>query len=415
MDIGVIAYPFLFAAIYFEVFLLLTFLSKPARLARTRGETTIFPSVAMIVPCYNEEATVEATAQSLLALEYPADKLRIVLVDDGSTDRTGTIIDQFANNPRVSVIHKVNGGKHTALNAGINVAKDAELIGCLDADSFVEQSALKKVIPCFKDERVGAATSAMLINNPKNVLEHMQSLEYMIGVALRHILASVNGLYVTPGPFSLYRRSIIEKLGGFRKGFNTEDMEMALRFQKAGYAIDNAPRALVFTTAPKNVPALVKQRVRWTTGFLRNMIYDYRDLIGNPRYGALGILVLPLGIVGIASGITLFVLFLYFFSKNIIDGLTTSAGVPLAYTLTNLIPANLEWFYFPITFFLLLVVIATLGTFIFMFMGTHVSNTETKKVGPGLIAYMALYGLLTPFWFLFSVADVAFGTRRAWK
>lgn len=415
MDLGVIAYPFLFVAIYFEVFLLMTFLSGPARIARARKEATEFPSVAMVVPCYNEEATVAATAASLLALDYPADKLQVVLVDDGSTDRTGAIIEEFRDNPRVTVIRKENGGKHTALNAGIEAAKDAELIGCLDADSFVEVGALKKVIPCFTDARVGAATSAMFVAAPKNILEHMQSLEYIIGVALRHILASVNGLYVTPGPFSLYRRSIIDKLGGFRKGFNTEDMEMALRLQKAGYAIDNAPTARVFTTAPKNIPALVKQRVRWTTGFLRNMIHDYRDLIGNPRYGALGLLVLPLGLVGIASGITLFALFLYFFTKNIVDGLITTAGVPFSYTLASLLPGTFEWYHLPITFFLLIVVIATLGAFIFMFMGTRVSNTPDSKIGPGIVAYLALYGLLAPFWFLFSVTDVALGTKRRWK
>ncbi len=110
----------------------------------------------------------------------------------------------------------------------------------------------------------------------------MQNAEYIFGITLRHALASVNGLYVTPGPFSFYRRSVIEKLGGFRHGHQTEDMEMALRIQQAGYKIENAPRARVYTKAPNTLLGLVKQRTRWTTGFLRNVAGEYRGLIGNP-------------------------------------------------------------------------------------------------------------------------------------
>ncbi|MCF1193518.1 hypothetical protein LRR18_18155, partial [Mangrovimonas sp. AS39] len=95
-------------------------------------------------------------------------------------------------------------------------------------------NALKEIVTCFDNENVGAATSSMTVYKPRTILEHIQSAEYLIGVLLRHILASVNGLYVTPGPFSLYRTSAILTVGGFRKGYNTEDMEMALRMQKAG-------------------------------------------------------------------------------------------------------------------------------------------------------------------------------------
>ncbi|MEK7515556.1 MAG: glycosyltransferase, partial [Patescibacteria group bacterium] len=119
MSPEMLAYPFLFTAIFFESFVLVTLLSKPAREARERIKNTSTPSVAVIVPCWNEASTVEATCDSLLDLDYPKDKLEIILVDDGSTDGTRTAMARFEKNPQVRVISKENGGKYTALNAGI--------------------------------------------------------------------------------------------------------------------------------------------------------------------------------------------------------------------------------------------------------------------------------------------------------
>ena len=119
MSTVLIAYPFLIVAIFFEAFILVTLLSKPARIARQRLVTDAEPSVAIIVPCFNESATVASTTESLLALDYPKDKLEIILVDDGSSDATPSAMAQFASNPQVRILRKENGGKHTALNAGI--------------------------------------------------------------------------------------------------------------------------------------------------------------------------------------------------------------------------------------------------------------------------------------------------------
>ena len=415
MSIELLAYPFLFAAIYFEAFLLVTFLSKPARTMRERPASTRTPSVAVVVPCWNEELTVKETVDSLLALEYPADRLRFILVNDGSTDGTGAVMDAYATHPQVTVIHKENGGKHTAINAGIEIAKDAELIGCLDADSFVSPGALREMISCFDDPMVAAATPAMSVAGPKNILERMQNAEFIMGIALRHILAAVNGLYVTPGPFSLYRRDVLVALGGFRFGHQTEDMEMALRMQRAGYVIDSAPRARVYTKAPRSVPALVKQRTRWTSGFLRNMIHDYRDLVGNPRYGALGTIVLPLGFFAIAGGILMTIVVLYQLVSSAITTVLLVSGVPLNYTLSTLLPsASFEWFYLPLTLFALLAAVAAIGSVLFIVVGKRISKTPAS-LGVAVVGWLLLYGLIAPFWLIRSVADVATSTRRAWR
>lgn len=416
MTFELISYPFLFAAIYFEAFLLVTLLSSPRkRIEKVFTESTL-PKVAMIVPCFNEGTTILRTTTSLLALSYPADKLHVVLVNDGSTDNTKEVMDTFIGNPRVTVIHQKNGGKHIALNAGIAACPDAEIVGCLDADSFVEADALRQMIPYFNDPEVGAATAAMSVHKPNTLIEHMQNAEYVLGIALRHILARVNGLHVTPGPFSLYRRSLIDELGGFRSGHNTEDMEIALRIQRSGKRIESVHSARVFTKVPRSVPALIKQRTRWTTGFLRNVLYDYRDLVGNPRYGSLGMLILPLGFAAIGGGVILFLMALWQLGRAIVEIVTNALSVPFSYTLSSLTPKIMlgEWFYVPITMLLLLAIVAALGSIAFIIVGKRISQTPTKLFA-GIIGYVLLYGFIAPFWLLRSVADVATNTRRPWR
>lgn len=418
MSPELLAYPFLFIAIFFESFVLVTLLSKPAREARKRtaittNDTSIttLPSVAVIVPCWNEAATISGTCDSLLALSYPKEKLEIILVNDGSTDDTRNVVARFAEHPQIHIIHKENGGKHTALNAGIAVTQ-AEFIGCLDADSFVEPDALREIVPCFSEAKVAAVTAAMSVHHPKNLLQHMQHVEYVLGIALRHAIASVNGLYVTPGPFSFYRHSVIKELGGFRYGHQTEDMEMALRIQRAGYSIENAPRARVYTKSPNTLMKLVKQRTRWTTGFLRNVTGEYRSLIGNRQYGALGMLMLPTGLLAIGSSILLFFLVLFEFVLHIINALAIRTGIPLSYALVP--HGSFDWFYLPTNYYLLLS-IATVGMLLSLIViGKRISKTP-MSLKIGLISYVLLYGFIVPLWLMRATADVAFGKRRGWR
>ncbi len=412
-----LAYPFLFIAIFFESFVLVTFLSAPARGARARKPARLddpasLPTVAIIVPCLNEGETVAATADSLLALQYPHDKLEIILVDNGSTDDTPAIMARYAGHPQVRVLREEKRGKHNAVNAGIAVTS-ADLIGCLDADSFVEPDALLEVIPSFRDESVGATTAAMSVHKPENLLQHMQNAEYIFGITLRHVLSSINGLYVTPGPFSLYRRKVVLALGGFREGHKTEDLEMALRLQKAGYWIENAPRARVYTKAPRNVRALLKQRARWTTGFMRNVSIEYRSLVGNRRYGALGMIVLPISFIAIASGILVFCLALFQFAHHAFLAYQIRVGIPTSYAL---LPHGLgfDWFYLPSSLYILLGVATVVGSLTMIAIGKSLSKTPGSLIA-GLLAYLFLYGLIAPLWLIRAMADVTLGKKRSWR
>jgi cellulose synthase/poly-beta-1,6-N-acetylglucosamine synthase-like glycosyltransferase len=130
MSIGALGvYACLFLALYFEVFLLISFLEKkPAQ--KTASNQSATPPSRIVVPSYNEEATLGGTTVALLALDYPKDKLEIIVVDDGSRDRTRAIAEKIARDPQVKYFYKENGGKYTALNFGIEHST-SELVGCL--------------------------------------------------------------------------------------------------------------------------------------------------------------------------------------------------------------------------------------------------------------------------------------------
>jgi cellulose synthase/poly-beta-1,6-N-acetylglucosamine synthase-like glycosyltransferase len=411
MTAQMLAYPFLFLAIFFQVFVLITLLSKPARLARGRRIGATEPSVAIIVPCWNEGTTIAATVESLLALRYPHAKLEIILVDNASTDETPSVMARYASNPQVRIIREERRGKHYAVNAGI-AATSAEIIGCLDADSFVEPTSLEESVACFDAPDIAAVTAGMSVHKPGYLQQHMQNAEYIFGIARQNALSVVNGIHVTPGPFSLYRRDVVVALGGFKHGHQTEDLEMALRLQKAGYRIANAPRARVYTKAPATVARLVRQRTRWTTGYMRNILNEYRDMVGSSKYGALGLITLPLGTLTIGSGILLFFVALYQLVKYGVTFIETRLGIPLAYSLAP--HKAFDWFYLPGSVYTLLALFTILAAVITVTIGKRISKTP-GSLALGLAGYILLYGLVAPLWLMNASADVALGKKRGWR
>jgi cellulose synthase/poly-beta-1,6-N-acetylglucosamine synthase-like glycosyltransferase len=260
-------YIFSFIALYAQVYLFIVLFEEWETIFPQKPlEPKRFPTVSIAVPCWNEGKTVEATVNSLLALDYPKDKLQIWVVDDGSTDNTWEIIQKFADKekyPQLTVRHKENGGKHTVLNYVIENTQ-AEVFGCLDADSYVLPDTLKNMVREFEDEKVMAVTPMLIVKDPKNLIQAMQSVEYNVGLIIRKIFSPINAIHVTPGPFSLFRKVVFEKIGGYRPAHNTEDMEITFRMQKNFMKIVSSTNAFVETSTPDTIKKIYKQRVRWT-------------------------------------------------------------------------------------------------------------------------------------------------------
>lgn len=249
--------------------------------------------ISIIVPAFNEGKTIRETILSLKNLNYPANKVNIIVVDDGSSDDTYDVASQFSD---VLVLKKENGGKASAINVGLKEVR-TELVAIMDADSFVTEHALWSMIGYFNNEKTYAVTPALKVHNPHGFLQGVQYIEYLFSIFFRKMFSFLNGVYVTPGPFSIYRKEFFDKHGGFQEDNMSEDLEVALRIQSHDYVIQNSINAEVFTVAPNNFKALLKQRIRWYTGVLNNL-YTYRHLF-TIKKGYLGIFVLPVTLISI--------------------------------------------------------------------------------------------------------------------
>lgn len=414
-SLNVVIYSALFLGLYFEIFLVYTYVEKKGRFALPpRGKPALdaYPSTTIIVPAWNEERTLSTTIESLLALDYPKERLNIMIIDDGSSDDTLRVARRFlsSSSPHVSVFTKENGGKHTALNFAL-ARIDTELIGCLDADSSVSPDALTAIIPHFDDPEVMAVTPSVQVRSPKGVLERMQAAEYMLGQFTRKIFSLLDGLYVTPGPFSIYRRSVFERIGGFAEGYQTEDMEMALRMQSHRFRIENAHGALVLTAPPKTLLALYRQRVRWVSGFLKNVCFRYRHMILNRRYGNLGLFTLPFALVSIV--VALFFSGLYVKNIFLILDHQFAKVAALGFDALGRLP-SFDWFFINLTPSRLIMYLLLATTVTLLFMGKRM---VTRRLTPSvdMLYFIFLYGLVAPFWLVRSLYNLASAKEARWR
>jgi len=402
---------FLFVSLFFEVFLLLTFLENRSTMNKKGGATPAdFPSATIVVPCFNEEESVFGTVESLLALDYPKDKLKIMIIDDGSTDNSWDLIQKYKNHPNIEIFRKENGGKHTALNFAITKST-SDIIGCLDADSFVNPDALKNLVAYFSDKETMAVTPAIKIHAPNNILRKIQKVEYDWGIFLRKMLSLLDALYVTPGPFSFFRKEVFVNLGPYRKAHNTEDMEMAMRMQTHGYKIKNCHTAFVYTIAPNKFSKLFTQRTRWTYGFLKNII-DYRDLFFNKKQGNLGFFVLPVMIISTISTLWLagsFVLDVGIKTKTWIQNLQA-----INFDLSSLKHINIELFYINTNVITLVTILILIITIILILIGRKLSEGNIKP-SRDLLYFFFIYPFMAPLWLAKSVYGVLASKDTVWR
>ena len=412
MEIGSgITYTLLFISLYFEVFLLVSFLEgkfkhRNVSQALPGSSHSYIPSVAIVVPCFNEERTLASTLNSLLKLDYPKNILEIIVVDDGSRDATLEIAKGFAGDPRIKILKKENGGKHTAMNLAL-LHTNAEFIGCLDADSVVEPEALLRIIPVFEDSRIAAVTPGIHVKDARTMLQHMQKVEYRLSLFTRFILSALGSAFITPGPFSIFRTSIVRSLQGWRHGHSTEDMEMALRIQLHGYLIANVPKAVVHTATPAGLRGLFRQRVRWTYGWLRNAI-DYRSMIGNSRFGNLGLIILPSALISIVTAIYFFFRIVWFFTLTLMHSysrIEATGALPFLSFDPFYLNTSALWFLVWTCVALILVLISA---------GSSI-GTNSKRLPIGTPIFVLFYCFLAPLWLSAAVLRATFRTGVRWR
>ncbi len=374
-------------------------------------ETGKFPNVSILIPAYNEEKNISKTIESVLKLNYQKNKIEIIVIDDSSTDKTAQVVGKFKH---VKIIYnKHNGlGKASALNAGLKHVS-GDFFAVVDADSEIEKNSLKNIISYFDDKNTGSVISSIKIKNPKNVYQHIQRLEYILSTFMRKLMSKIDTLHITPGVLSVYRASLIKKLGGFDENNITEDLEIALRLRSNNYSVKISPDSITYTKVPSNFKELWNQRIRWFRGFIYNHI-KYKKMFMNKKYGIIGKFQMPL------NALTFFMVILLFF---LISYELLSRAYEFIFKVI-LLKNNIFVIYldFPpikelmlnIDLKLTFPLIISFFLSIYLLNKAHKSMNEKILFNPSLLIYFTIYPLLRMMHWMVAFYKEAGNTKRKW-
>jgi cellulose synthase/poly-beta-1,6-N-acetylglucosamine synthase-like glycosyltransferase len=302
-----------------------------------RFTSPFYPGIGIVVPAYNEEATIVESVRSMLSLNYP--ETEVVVVNDGSTDGTldrlveaydleavdaavpfdvpsEEIHDVYRSRTyeELVVLDKDNGGKSDALNAGIWLT-EMPLFCAVDADTIIDRDALLQLVTPFLQEPTTAVASGGVIrvanectvedgmvteiSLPKTGLPGLQVMEYLRAFYSGRLgLNRINGLILISGAFGLFQTEAVRDIGGYRHDTITEDFDIVVRLHKymteqgREYTVDFVPEPVAWTEVPSSRRVLSRQRRRWYRGMVET-VHTNREMLFNRRYGRVGSVVFP--------------------------------------------------------------------------------------------------------------------------
>jgi cellulose synthase/poly-beta-1,6-N-acetylglucosamine synthase-like glycosyltransferase len=324
--------------------------------------------VSILIPVYNEEKVVIRSIRAALSSDYPL--FEVILINEDSEDSTlQTVIDAFRlkkidrvyrdilktetvkafyfneETPNLLVIDKKRGGKADALNCGINASR-CPYVCSIDADSLLEKDALMRLMTTILESRVpvvacggvvrvlnGAQLTDEItireIDLPKKPILLFQIVEYIRGFLFGRVgWDTLNSLLIISGTFSLFHKASVMEAGGFKVGNVSEDMEMIVRLHKVKlkqnkpYRIRFVSDPICWTEVPESLRMIARQRRRWHLGLIQS-IFQNREMLFNPRYGRIGMLVMPyyvfFEIIGPVIEVTGYVVVLLSYALGILD------------------------------------------------------------------------------------------------
>ena len=249
------------------------------------------PSVTVLIPAHNEESVIVQTMTSVLFSD--SKDLRIIVVNDGSADKTGELLEaNFSREPRVRIIHQVNRGKAAALSVAMSQA-DTEIVVTIDADTEIEPDAISKLVRHFSDAKVGAVAGNVKVGNRSRWLTRWQALEYVTSQNMeKRAFDLLNCITVVPGALGAWRKKAIEAAGGITADTVAEDADLTIAIRRLGWRVSYDEEAIAWTEAPEKPGQLIRQRFRWTFGTLQSF-WKHGDTLLRPKYGTLGWIALP--------------------------------------------------------------------------------------------------------------------------
>ena len=249
------------------------------------------PGVTVLIPAHNEESVIVQTVTSVLESDYL--DLHIIVVDDGSVDKTGELLDtHFSREPRVHIIQQVNRGKAAALNVAMSRA-ETEIVVTIDADTEIESDAIRKLVRHFVDPTIGAVAGNVKVGNRSTWLTRWQALEYITSQNMeKRAFDLLNCITVVPGALGAWRKQAIEAAGGITADTVAEDADLTIAIRRLGWRIGYDEEAIAWTEAPETPGQLIRQRFRWTFGTLQSF-WKHSDTLFRRKYGTLGWIALP--------------------------------------------------------------------------------------------------------------------------
>jgi cellulose synthase/poly-beta-1,6-N-acetylglucosamine synthase-like glycosyltransferase len=248
-----------------------------------------YPLISIIVPAHNEEECIEGTLETLLEIDYP--RKEIIVVDDGSTDKTYEIATRYI--PKgVKVVHRRQGGKWAALNYGL-ICSRGEIIVTIDADSLISRTALTEIAKRFQDPKVMAVCGNVKVLNRNNFLTKCQALEYITDINIaKRAFDVVGSVMVVPGVLGAFRREALVSTGKYDPDTVTEDFDTTLKTLKIGGVVQTCKHAYAYTEAPETLGGFYKQRLRWYRGSVQ-VLTKHKDVVLSPMYGFLSFVGFP--------------------------------------------------------------------------------------------------------------------------
>lgn len=349
--------------------------------------------VSIIVPCYNEGQHIGQTIESLLNMNYPKNMMEIIVVDDMSKDNSADVVRSYARkhgNIKLIVNKRNSGGAAEPTNIGVKAAK-YKYIAVTDADSFPEKDALIKMIGYLQtNSKVGGVTCAVLAQKPETFMQRLQAIEYAVIAFNRKLFDSVDSVYVTPGPFALYRKSTLVEVGLFDTKNMTQDIEIVWRMLSQGYVARMCLATHVRSVTPSGFRAWFKQRIRWNIGGLQTML-KYKHLLF--KKGMLGAFIIPFFSISLFIGLFGLGIFLYLLFKRIVVAyLSTKYSIYASTAIVSLqdfsfAPSILN--FFGITLFILGSIFTIFGLSVMK--EREIRNDSFFNIGFYLLVYLAIY------------------------
>ncbi len=239
------------------------------------------PFVTILVPSYFEEAGIAGSLRGLASLDYP--NYEVIVINDGSTDRTVEEVLPFLSDPRIRLLDKrINEGKAMAMNDAMPCAR-GELIFVMDADTIPEPDVLRLMAAHFRTPSVGAVSGNARVRNRTNSLTSLQAVEFSSVIGLLRRAQRVWGrIMCVSGVCGMFRRDALVQAGLYTPGMATEDIDLTFKLQMLNYTVRYEPRARVWMEVPEDVKTLWKQRTRWALG-LGQALKRHRRILWTPK------------------------------------------------------------------------------------------------------------------------------------